>query len=115
MASSRGTPIAHGLDDRNSVRFLPRTCPADSPDCAPPSNELHRAGRQSLPRLQSVGLPGTRREGQSNLDVLCGLVRELDADGLFLDTMDRGAGSVSRPNWMPVRPGSCLEGEAHCP
>ena len=39
---------------------------------------------------------GTRREGKPDLDVLVELVRALDADGIFLDTMSQGRRGVPR-------------------
>lgn len=53
---------------------------------------------------------GTRREDKSDLDVLVDLVRTLDADGIFLDTMDKGAVEF-RAKLDAARPGVVLESE----
>jgi formylglycine-generating enzyme required for sulfatase activity len=57
---------------------------------------------------------GTRREGQPDLDVLVEMVQALDADGIFLDTMAKGAGEF-RARLDAVRPGVILEGEGAVP
>ena len=57
---------------------------------------------------------GTRREGKSDLDVLATLVQALNVDGIFLDTMDRGA-EAFRGKLDAVRPGVVLEGEIALP
>jgi formylglycine-generating enzyme required for sulfatase activity len=53
---------------------------------------------------------GTRREEKSDLEMLAEIVGALDADGIFLDTMARGAGDL-RTRLDAVRPGVILEGE----
>lgn len=57
---------------------------------------------------------GTRREGKSDLDALVDLVRSLRVDGIFLDTMDRGAAEF-RAKLDAARPGVILEGEGALP
>ena len=57
---------------------------------------------------------GTRREPQSDLGVLAELVRTLDADGIFLDTMSTGA-TEFRAQLDAARPGVILEGEGATP
>ncbi|MBM3851916.1 MAG: hypothetical protein FJ399_02030, partial [Verrucomicrobia bacterium] len=57
---------------------------------------------------------GTRREGKSDLDLLAEIVHAIDADGIFLDTMRRGAGEF-RAKLDAVRPGAILEGELALP
>lgn len=57
---------------------------------------------------------GTRREGKSDLDGLAELVQEIDADGIFLDTMNRGAREF-RSRLDAAKPGVVLEGEIALP
>jgi formylglycine-generating enzyme required for sulfatase activity len=57
---------------------------------------------------------GTRREGKPDLDAVVEIVRAIDADGIFLDTMARGAAEF-RANLDAVRPGVVLEGEGALP
>lgn len=53
---------------------------------------------------------GTRREGQGDVAALAELVRAIDADGIFLDTLDQGAAEF-RARLDAARPGVVLEGE----
>jgi formylglycine-generating enzyme required for sulfatase activity len=57
---------------------------------------------------------GTRREGKPDLESLAELVRVLEADGIFLDTMDKGAAEF-RARLDAARPGVILEGEGAVP
>jgi len=57
---------------------------------------------------------GTRREEKSDLESLVELVRVLEADGIFLDTMDKGAADF-RARLDAARPGMILEGEGAVP
>lgn len=57
---------------------------------------------------------GTRREVKPDLEVLSEIIRALDADGIFLDTMDRGAAEF-RGLLDDARPGVVLEGEVALP
>lgn len=57
---------------------------------------------------------GTRREGQSDTDALAELVRALDADAVFLDTMSSAAAGL-RERLDAVRPGISLESEVVVP
>lgn len=57
---------------------------------------------------------GTRRENQDDLDTLVEVVRAIEADGIFLDTMDRGAPEF-RAKLDAARPGVVLEGEIALP
>jgi len=56
---------------------------------------------------------GTRREGKPDLEALAEMVRALDVDGIFLDTMDSAAGFRARLD--AARPGVILEGEGAVP
>ena len=57
---------------------------------------------------------GTRREAASDLEALVELVRVLKVDGIFLDTMSKGA-TEFRARLDGVRPGVILEGEGGVP
>lgn len=57
---------------------------------------------------------GTRREGKSDVDALAELVQSIDADGIFLDTMNRGAREF-RSRLDAAKPGVVLEGEIALP
>jgi formylglycine-generating enzyme required for sulfatase activity len=57
---------------------------------------------------------GTRREGRPDVDVLVDMVRALDVDGIFLDTMTEGAAEF-RAKLDTARPGVVLEGEGVLP
>ena len=57
---------------------------------------------------------GTRREEKSDIDVLVEMVQALDVDGIFLDTMNRGAADL-RAKLDAARPGVILEGEGALP
>lgn len=53
---------------------------------------------------------GTRREGVSDVDALVSLIKTIDADAIFLDTMSFGAEAL-RSRLDEVRPGVTLESE----
>ena len=57
---------------------------------------------------------GTRREDKPDLDALVDVVQALDVDGIFLDTMARGA-TEFRARLDAVRAGVILEGEGAVP
>jgi formylglycine-generating enzyme required for sulfatase activity len=57
---------------------------------------------------------GTRREEKPDLDMLVEMVRSLDVDGIFLDTMRQGSEGF-RSKLDAVRPGVVLEGEGTPP
>jgi formylglycine-generating enzyme required for sulfatase activity len=56
---------------------------------------------------------GTRREQKSDIDLLIDLLRSIDADGIFLDTMKDAPGF--REKLDEVKPGIVLEGEIALP
>lgn len=57
---------------------------------------------------------GTRREKDPDLEVLASIVREVEADGVFLDTLNKG-GANFRARLDAARPGVILEGEDALP
>ena len=101
-----------GLDDRNQFDFY-RDMPGGLPGLRAAVEELHRAEVKAFLDYNPWDT-GTRREEKSDLDALCDMVRALNADGIFLDTMDRGA-EAFRAKLDAVRPGVVLEGEAALP
>jgi hypothetical protein len=57
---------------------------------------------------------GTRREGVSDIDAVVAMVKALGADGIFLDTMNKGAVEF-RAKLDEARPGVVLESEGALP
>ena len=57
---------------------------------------------------------GTRREAGADVDLCAAMVQALDVDGLFLDTMTRGADDL-RARLDAIRPGVALESEGALP
>jgi len=101
-----------GLDDRNQFDSY-RDMPGGLPGLRGAVDELHRAGVRVFIDYNPWDT-GTRREGKDDLTALCDMVRALDADGIFLDTMDRGAAEF-RSRLDKVRLGVVLEGEGALP
>ena len=101
-----------GLDDRNQFDFY-----RDMPGGLAGLKELSRACHARGVRVFIDYNPwdtGTRREGAADVEVLAALVRAIDADGIFLDTMDRG-GAEFRAALDSARPGVVLESELALP
>ena len=101
-----------GLDDRNQFDFY-RDAPGGLKGLRRVVDELHR-GRVRVFLDYNPWDTRTRREGRDDVDALAELVRVLDADGIFLDTLDRGAGSF-RAKLDAVRRGVVLESEIALP
>ena len=57
---------------------------------------------------------GTRREPQSDMDTLVAIIRDIEGDGIFLDTM-ASANTELREMLDAVRPGVALESEGQLP
>jgi len=57
---------------------------------------------------------GTRREGKDDIDILIDIVRIINADGIFLDTLTKGTKSF-RNKLDAVKPGVVLESELALP
>jgi len=101
-----------GFDDRNQFDFL-----RDMPGGLPGLRDLSRALRAQGARVFVEYCPwdvGTRREPVSDLDILVEKVREIEADGIFLDTMTSGAAEF-RARLDAARPGVVLEPEGMTP
>jgi len=101
-----------GFDERNQFDFY-----RDLPGGLPGLRKLVRALRSRGVQVFIDYNPwdtGTRREGGSDLDLLVEIVREIDADGIFLDTLDQGAAGF-RAKLDAARSGVVLESEGALP
>ncbi len=97
-----------GLDNRNQFDFY-RDMPGGIIGLRTVVDRLHQAGVRAFVDYNPWDT-GTHREGRADLDVLCDFVRDLDADGIFLDTMAEGAVDA-RAKLDAARPGVALESE----
>jgi formylglycine-generating enzyme required for sulfatase activity len=101
-----------GFDERNQFDFY-----RDQPGGLAGLRELSRVCHGRGVRVFIDYNPwdtGTRREGKPDLDALAELVGAIEADGIFLDTMSKGAGEF-RAKLDAARPGVILEGEGALP
>jgi formylglycine-generating enzyme required for sulfatase activity len=101
-----------GPDDRNQFDFY-RDQPGGLAGLRKAVTQFHRESVRVFIDYNPWDT-GTRREEVSDLDALVEMMRALDADGIFLDTMDRGA-EAFRARLDAVRPGLVLEGEIALP
>jgi formylglycine-generating enzyme required for sulfatase activity len=101
-----------GFDDRNQFDFY-RDTPGGLKGLRAVVRQLHREGLRAYIDYNPWDT-GTRREGKDDLDALAQMVAGLEADGIFLDTMSRGAAEF-RSKLDAVRPGVVLEGEDALP
>ncbi len=101
-----------GLDPRNQFDFY-RDLPGGLAGLRKVSQRFHEHHTRVFIDYNPWDT-GTRREPVSDLDALRDLVQTIAADGIFLDTMDRGAGEF-RAKLDAVRPGVALEGEGALP
>jgi hypothetical protein len=101
-----------GFDDRNQFDFY-RDLPGGLPGLRELSRTLHAQGVKVFIDYNPWDV-GTRREPESDLDVLVEMVRQIEADGIFLDTMTRGAVEF-RAALDAARPGVALEPEGMTP
>ncbi len=101
-----------GADERNQFDFY-RDQPGGLEGLRAAVRQFHRRGVRAYIDYNPWDL-GTRREAVSDLDALVELVRALEVDGIFLDTMNRGAAEL-RAKLDAVRPGVILEGEGAVP
>lgn len=101
-----------GVDDRNQFDFY-RDMPGGLKGLRAVVDALHREGVKVFIDYNPWDT-GTRLEGQPDLDALVEMMRSMDADGIFLDTMDKGA-EAFRARLDAVRPGLILEGEIALP
>lgn len=101
-----------GIDPRNQFDFY-RDMPGGLPGLAGVVAQFHRCGLRVYLDYNPWDV-GTRRENRSDLECLVEMVRALEADGLFLDTMTEGAAAL-RTRLDAARPGVVLEGEVALP
>ena len=97
-----------GVDQRNQFDFY-RDMPGGMAGVREVVNAFHGRGLKVYINYNPWDR-WTRRETQSDVDMLAETVRELGVDGIFLDTMERG-GENFRGKLDAVRPGVVLEGE----
>ncbi len=101
-----------GLDDRNQFDFY-RDMPGGLVGLRDLVRECHGRGVRVFIDYNPWDT-GTRREGRTDIEALVDLVREREVDGIFLDTMNRGAAEF-RGKLDAARPGVVLEGEIALP
>ena len=101
-----------GLDDRNQFDFY-RDMPGGLDGLRKISDAFHARGIKVYINYNPWDT-GTRREGLPDIDALVEIVETIGADGIFLDTMDRGAEEF-RTKLDAVRRGVVLEGELALP
>jgi formylglycine-generating enzyme required for sulfatase activity len=101
-----------GVDERNQFDFY-RDLPGGLSGVRAAVREFQRRGVKVYIDYNPWDT-GTRREGGSDLESLVELVRALEADGIFLDTMSKG-GADFRAKLDAARPGVILEGEDAVP
>jgi formylglycine-generating enzyme required for sulfatase activity len=101
-----------GFDGRNQFDFY-RDMPGGLPGLRKVVRVLHARGVKVFIDYNPWDT-GTRHEGQSDLDALVEIIRAIEADGVFLDTMDQGAAGF-RAKLDAARPGVGLESEGALP
>ena len=101
-----------GIDERNQFDFY-RDMPGGLGGVR---DAVHRFQRRGVKVYIDYNPwdSGTRREAKSDLDALVEMVRAIDADGIFLDTMSQAAAAL-RAKLDAARPGVILEGEGALP
>ncbi len=101
-----------GFDDRNQFDFY-RDMPGGLDGLRNVSQICHARGVKVFLDYNPWDT-GTRREGMTDLEALAELVKAIEADGIFLDTMNRGAAEF-RARLNQTRSGVILEGEGALP
>lgn len=101
-----------GTDDRNQFDFY-RDMPGGLPGIRDVVRRCHRLGVKALVVYKPWDV-GTRRETVSDIEALAALVRETEADGVYLDTMPEAPMGL-RALLDEVGPGLVLEGEGLLP
>lgn len=101
-----------GFDNRNQWDYF-RDLPGGIRGLARLIDELHAAGVRAFVAYNPWDT-GTRREARADEDMLAELVGQLDADGIFLDTMRQGAANL-RAKLDATKPGVALEVEGMPP
>ena len=101
-----------GLDDRNQFDFY-RDMPGGLEGLRKVSDAFHARGVKVFIAYNPWDTD-TRREDISDVDALVEIVKAIDADGIFLDTLDRGVEEF-RSQLDAVRMGVVLESELSLP
>ncbi len=101
-----------GVDDRNQFDMY-RDLPGGLAGVRRAVESIQRRGTRVYVDYNPWDT-GTRREGKSDVEALAELVRALQADGIFLDTMNRGSTEL-RAALDAARPGVVLESEGALP
>ena len=101
-----------GVDERNQFDFY-RDLPGGLPGLRRVVRRCHHRGVRVYIDYNPWDT-GTRREPKTDIDSLVEMVRALEADGIFLDTLDKG-GADFRARLDAARPGVILEGEMALP
>ncbi len=101
-----------GFDDRNQFDFY-RDMPGGLDGVRELSRAIHRRGAKVFIDYNPWDT-GTRREGRPDIDVLVELVKTIEADGIFLDTLHEGTQQF-RAKLDAARPGVVLESELTLP
>lgn len=101
-----------GLDDRNQFDFY-REMPGGLSGLRKVADQFHRRNIKVYLNYNPWDT-GTRRENDSDIDALTLMVRDIDADGIFLDTLNRGSNEF-RNKLDGVKKGVVLESELALP
>lgn len=101
-----------GFDQRNQFDYY-RDQPGGLAGLHKLSDEAHRCGVRVFVAYNPWDT-GTRREPQGDAHVLTQLVQDIDADGIFLDTLRHGEPAL-RGALDRARPGVALEAESDLP
>ena len=101
-----------GFDSRNQFDFY-RDTPGGLKGLRALVKQLHREGLKVYIDYNPWDT-GTRREGKNDLDALAELVGGLDADGIFLDTMDRGGRRFPSQTRCRAAKAWCSKARARC-
>lgn len=101
-----------GIDDRNQFDFY-RDMPGGLEGVKKVVDRFHALGVEVFIDYNPWDTD-TRREPKSDVDSLVDFVRITGTDGVYLDTMETGAGEF-RAKLDAVRPGLVLEGEGKLP
>lgn len=101
-----------GLDNRNQFDFY-RDMPGGLTALKDVADRLHERGVKVYINYNPWDT-GTRREGIHDIDALASVIKSIGADGIFLDTMDRGSVEFRQKLDM-ARTGVVLESELALP
>ena len=101
-----------GFDERNQFDFY-RDMPGGLAGLRKVVRALHARGVKAFIDYNPWDT-GTRHGSKSDRDALVEIVRGIEADGIFLDTLDQGAAGL-RAQLDAVRPGIVLESEGALP